>query len=213
MINKSSWQETVGLFPTPVYTTERDLELTSKEKKEIKKIIAGGMRKSGGNIMSDDSYIFTNNLKKIKKFCDHHIQRYVEEIINPKGNLNFYITQSWLNVTPPGGFHHVHCHQNSILSGVFYVSTVEDDKIIFEDPNSKVKAASTWFQEVEFNIWNSTVWYIPVSNNKLILFPSWLSHRVDSNEKATTDRISISFNTFVTGKLGSKDGLTELILK
>ena len=57
------------------------------------------------------------------------------------------------------------------------------------------------------------VWSFPVATNELILFPSWLSHQVRVNEKATTDRISISFNTFVRGTFGSRKDLTELILK
>ena len=69
------------------------------------------------------------------------------------------------------------------------------------------------FSPKVFNIWNSVTWFFPVNNNELILFPSWLVHKVDPNEKATTDRISISFNTFVRGTLGSRRGLSELILK
>ena len=46
-----------------------------------------------------------------------------------------------------------------------------------------------------------------------MLFPSWLSHGEEVNEKATTDRISLSFNTFVRGTLGSREDLTELVLK
>tara|TARA_R110002167_G_C12437687_1_gene630508 strand:- start:73 stop:711 length:639 start_codon:yes stop_codon:yes gene_type:complete len=212
MTNKSSNQETVGLFPVPVYIAERDSNLTSKEKKEIK-IIVGEMHRAVGNTISDDSYIFNKHLKTLKQYCDYHIKKYVDEIINPTEKLDFYITQSWLNVTPLGGYHHTHSHQNSIISGVFYISTVEDDKITFADPNYKIKMASPWFKKENFNIWNSTTWFIPVKNNKLILFPSWLSHQVELNEKATTDRISISFNTYVKGKLGDANELTELILK
>ena len=64
----------------------------------------------------------------------------------------------------------------------------------------------------EFNIWNSPTWFIPVNNNLLLLFPSWLSHTVEQNEKATTDRISISFNTFVKGTIGKKYDLNVLNL-
>ena len=39
------------------------------------------------------------------------------------------------------------------------------------------------------------------------------NHKVEVNEKATTDRISISFNTFVRGTLGNSNNLTELVLK
>jgi hypothetical protein len=40
-----------------------------------------------------------------------------------------------------------------------------------------------------------------------------MDHKVEVNEEATTDRISISFNTFVKGTLGVRKDLTELILK
>ena len=70
------------------------------------------------------------------------------------------------------------------------------------------------FYPIEYNIWNTFNGSIPSRNNELILFPSWLEHSVNSNEKATTDRISISFNTFAKGIFGDlKNGLNELTLK
>ena len=38
-----------------------------------------------------------------------------------------------------------------------------------------------------------------------------MGHSVEPNNKATTDRISLAFNTFVKGTLGSRENLTELI--
>ena len=206
------FQETVSLFPIPAYIAKRDSDLISREEKEIEKIIQEGMKKNVGNNSSVNNYIFDKNLKEIKQFCEHHIKKYVEEIMNPKEKLDFYITQSWLNMTEPGGFHHKHSHPNSIISGVFYIATVEDDKITFFDPSSKLKELIKI--EVEnYHLWNSTSWFIPVNNNELVLFPSWLDHNVELNEKATTDRISISFNTFVKGTFGNQEELTQLILK
>jgi len=203
-----------GLFPTPVYTVNRDSNLIPKEEKEIEKIIKEGMEKKAGNSTSTNTYIFDENLKELKQFCEQQIKIYVEQIINPKEELDFYITQSWLNITKPGEFHHEHIHTNSIISGVFYISTVEDDKIIFADPNIGMKNQIKFeFREFGSNIWNSTFWFFPVNNNQLILFPSWLIHRVDPNEKSTTDRISIAFNVFVRGELGTRTGYNELILK
>ena len=57
----------------------------------------------------------------------------------PKEELDFYITQSWINITKPDEFHHEHFHTNSIISGVFYISTEEDDAITFSNPNIKTK--------------------------------------------------------------------------
>lgn len=201
-----------GIFPTPVYVIKRDSNLTPKEETEIRKIVKEGMYKSLGNSYSNNSYIFNDKLKNIKQFCEQQLKIYVKEVINPKEELDFYITQSWLNITKPGEFHHEHSHQNSIISGVFYISTEEDDKITFSDVNAKLKEFIS-FEKEEFNIWNSSSWFFPVNNNELVLFPSWLNHKVDRNEKATTDRISLSFNTFVKGTFGSRELLKELILR
>ena len=170
------------------------------------------MYKNSGNASSTNSYIFNGKLKKLKQFCEEQLKIYVEQAIVPKEELDFYITQSWLNITKPGEYHHDHSHQNSIISGVFYISTEEDDKITFGDPNVKLRDLIK-FEKKEFNVWNSASWFFPSITNELLLFPSWLNHKVDVNEKATTDRISISFNTFVKGTLGSRKDLTELILK
>ena len=129
----------VGLFPSPVYIVKRDSNLSPKEEKDIGKIIKEGLHKETGNSQSNNSYIFNGKLKNIKQFCEEQLNIYVKEVINPKEKLDFYITQSWLNITKPGEYHHEHSHANSIISGVFYISTEEDDKITFTDPNNKVK--------------------------------------------------------------------------
>jgi len=212
MNNQSSAHTIHTAFPTPVYIVKRDLELSPKDDKDIEDIIKGGLRSNSGNSTSSNSYIFDDKLKKIKQFCEQQIAIYVKEVINPKEDLDFYITQSWLNITKPGGSHHSHFHQNSIISGVFYISTEEDDKITFSDPNAKIKKIIHSTIK-EYNLWNSTTWFFSVNNNELVLFPSWLNHEVEPNKKATTDRISLSFNTFVRGTLGNQKELTELILK
>ena len=64
----------------------------------------------------------------------------------------------------------------------------------------------------ESNLYNSMGWQIPNENFKLILFPSYLEHFVESN-KSDTPRISLSMNTFIKGSIGIKDDLTEVIFK
>ena len=181
-----------GLFPIPVYIVKRDTNLTPREEKEIGRIVKEGMYKNYGNSTSSNSDIFNGKLKKIKQYCEQHIKIYVEQIINPKQELDFYITQSWLNITKPGGFHHVHNHSNSILSGVFYISTQEGDSICFIDPNADIKNTIV-FEYKDWNKWNSVTTYFPVSEGKLVIFPSYLEHYVEPNLTQET-RISISGN-------------------
>ena len=128
-----------AIFPTSVYVVNRDSNLSSKEEIEIGEIVKEGMYRNSGNSTSNNAYIFYGKLGKIKQFCEQQIKIYVNETINPKEELDFYITQSWLNITKPGEYHHEHSHANSIISGVFYISTEEDDKITFIDPSDKLK--------------------------------------------------------------------------
>jgi hypothetical protein len=83
---------------------------------------------------------------------------------------------------------------------------------MFSDSNKRLREMIS-LQQKEFNIWNSTEWFVPSNDNELLLFPSWLVHEVLPNETATKDRISISFNTFAKGNLGTAAGLNELVLK
>ena len=203
-----------GIFPCPIYAANRNLNLDSIEEIEIEDIIQKGLfqNKTLTDYHSNDSYLFDTKLKNLKKFCEQHIENYVEQVINPIQELDFYITQSWLNVVEPGGSIHRHWHANSIISGSFYISTEEDDRIVFTDPNKAVKGILKLDQK-EYNVWNSQTWFFPVENNLLFLFPSWLEHEVAPNEKATTNRISLAFNVFAKGNFGRTMNLNELILQ
>ena len=66
-------------------------------------------------------------------------------------------------------------------------------------------------EENKFNIWNSTSWWFPVETGQLIMFPSSTTHQVDTKQ-GTNTRISLAFNTFYKGTIGSNSSLTELIL-
>ena len=128
-----------GLFPSPVYIATRNSDLDPTEKIEIEDIIKEGTRQEISASTSNDTYIFNGKLKKIKQFCEQQLKIYVEQVMNPKEELDFYITQSWLNIIKPGKTHAEHWHPNSIISGVFYISTEEDDSIKFVDPNFKIR--------------------------------------------------------------------------
>ena len=203
-----------GIFPCPIYAANRNLNLDSIEEIEIEDIIQKGLfqNKTLTDYHSNDSYLFDTKLKNLKKFCEQHIENYVEQVINPIQELDFYITQSLLNVVEPLGSIQRHWHANSIISGSFYISTEEDDRIVFTDPNKAVKGILKLDQK-EYNVWNSQTWFFPVENNLLFLFPSWLEHEVAPNEKATTNRISLAFNVFAKGNFGRTMNLNELILQ
>ena len=196
-----------GIFSNPVYITHRELDLDSTEEKEIEDIVDGGMDEAVVDSISNDMYIFDTGLYKLKEFIEEHIKIYVKEVLNPKEKLDFYITQSWLNVSIHKHSSYKHSHQNSIFSGVFYVSTVENDKLVFYDPCTNLKGR-IGVEPIEDSGWTSNAWSLSVENNILVLFPSWLEH----NALIVGHRISIAFNVFARGKFGIKNSTNELIL-
>jgi uncharacterized protein (TIGR02466 family) len=134
------------------------------------------------------------------------IKFYVDSIISPSVDISFYITQSWITWTYPGGRHFSHIHTNSVVSGVLYIDVdPTSDNIVF----SKSGEGVFDFRPKNFNPFNSDNWHIPVENNKIILFPSSLKHSVNPTSNPNT-RISLGFNTFVTGLLGADGNLNKL---
>ena len=57
---------------------------------------------------------------------------------------------------------------------------------------------------------NSESWWFEVNEGDVIMFPSSLTHMVQTVDGE--ERISIAFNTFLKGTVGDTNDLTELML-
>jgi uncharacterized protein (TIGR02466 family) len=122
-----------------------------------------------------------------------------------------YITQSWLNKTKPGEYHHLHHHTNSYLSGVLYISCLPNDVISLEDRTYGLYN-NMRFQKKKITTWNVQQITLNVVEGDFVLFPSWIPHSVNVNETKNKERISFSFNTFPIGELGEYDSANHLKL-
>jgi len=200
-----------NLFPIPIYTTKMDRGFTKQELQFVDNQ-KNKCNKNTGNINTKDNYILNRKeFKNIKKFLDKHCKDYLDTIICPKNNIELYITQSWLNYTEANQYHHKHEHPNSVVSGVFYFdSDVKNDKILFSS-NKGYQQIYTEINKEKFNLWNSETWFFPVETGDLFMFPSSTTHQVETKQGNNT-RISLAFNTFYKGSVGSNTELTELIL-
>ena len=199
-----------NLFPTPIYTTKIDRGFTKQELQFVNEQ-KEHCSKNNGNINTKDSYILNRKqFKNIKKFLDKCCKDYLDTIICPKNNIEIYITQSWLNYTEANQYHHQHAHPNSVVSGVFYFdSDIKNDKILFT--KGGYQQISPKIDKEKFNLWNSSTWFFPVETGNLFMFPSSTIHQVETKQGNNT-RISLAFNTFYKGTVGSNFELTELIL-
>ena len=159
----------------------------------------------------NESNLISENKNVLDSFIDlkDHILIEAMKFLTVYDFTNKYdveITQSWLNKTLVKQKHPFHSHQNSFLSGVYYLKTKPDDGIVF------YKTGNLDFLQYDcssYNQYNSTNWTFKVFDNDLILFPSKIYHSVEVNE-TNEERISLSFNIVLRGEFGNKEDLTYL---
>jgi uncharacterized protein (TIGR02466 family) len=195
-----------GLFPVAIGMDKLSKKLTSKQ---LKFLTTQQMRNNIGNISSIDTYILdSDELTGLRNELLKIVRKYFNTIYAPADDVDVYITQSWVNVTEPGNYHHKHSHPNSFISGVYYVhSENEFDKITFYKGGYEFIA----LEHTKWNAYNSKSWWYSVSTGDVILFPSSLMHEVPPTTNSA-NRISLAFNVFLKGRLGGYDELTELKL-
>jgi uncharacterized protein (TIGR02466 family) len=121
------------------------------------------------------------------------LEKFVAEYIGTFTSVNsLKLGNFWININGPNDYNLVHDHQNSILSGVYYVEVPEGDSgnlIIERDDTAEFFLGRYKGSGPFYTLEHS---FIPEAG-KLILFPAWTKHRVERNN-TSKERISIAFN-------------------
>jgi uncharacterized protein (TIGR02466 family) len=110
------------------------------------------------------------------------------------GITNLELGNFWININGKGDFNMPHDHQNSILSGVYYVSVPEKgmgNLVIHRGDTAEYFLTSKIYRENTLcNI--GEIQKEPIES-LVYLFPSWVKHHVEPNQ-SEKERISIAFN-------------------
>jgi uncharacterized protein (TIGR02466 family) len=139
---------------------------------------------------------------RLKEKITHYSQLYHSEIfqgIKFKTNVIQNITNMWISIYEKHHYREWHIHGMSTLSGTYYIkhdSSAESGNILFKHPNNHYMRLAHWPEgtlEIPNEVTSEIINVIPKSN-VLIIFPSWLEHKVSANLK-NDSRISLSFNT------------------
>lgn len=109
---------------------------------------------------------------------------------------DFQITGCWANVNAPQSVHRPHIHWNNYLSGVYYAQVPETaDGLIFYEPRAQALVISPKVKKLTHLTGSEA--NVDVREGRLLIFPSWLRHSV-AQTRATSDRISVSFNVMLS---------------
>lgn len=191
MISRTDW------FSSPIFVT--DWEEHSQYKNnfqnnilEMMKVSKSQSRSSVNGWQSVRNLYEHEFIKPLMDFIPICIFQTMVEMNVDLSKSKITISKMWANVNRPGSYNKSHQHNDSFISGVYYLDVPKDSgNIYFEDPrNLWCLLQASYTENDSFS--RMEVEYEP-KDGMIILFPSYLSHRVDINN-SNSDRISISFN-------------------
>ena len=201
--------EVIPLFPTPLFVAEIQ-GFTNEELEFVKQSsLYAQYKDEPGRLVGSDRFDIMH-LPEMSRVCDFvqtQLNLYAQEVMSISNRL--FPTISWLNRTSTGAYHYQHHHVNSIVSGVLYF-TEDPAPIEFHTDKNCVWHPLKMFP-TKYNQYNTHSTTIEIKQGTLLMFPSYLEHSV-MRSIAETDRISLSFNTWIDGTIGLLDKTSFLNL-
>jgi hypothetical protein len=196
----------IPAFTVPLYEFTADEQLTNKT-----------LELAQHQIYSSNANNKFNVKEPIKsKELITWFNRCLEEIKNDlykDVSFDIKVTDAWFNKSSYSEKHHLHSHPNSVLSGVFYLTTHErkaKTKFYFPNPFYYIDFSNLLCStETSITSEKSLVTEVQPVAGKLIIFPSNIKHNVDVNV-TTENRYTIAFNSFFSGIIGRKEESTML---
>lgn len=176
-----------------------------------------------GEIDKNSNFKFiknTLNEKSNLQFKNQHVLNWINGCLQEVQNelwkdqvLDFKlkVVDCWLNKSNRMQKHHRHGHPNSLYSGILYLSDHtknSETMFYFDDPWHEYET-NKFFHFLENPIkYEIHGQYIPKIGD-MIIFPSSIEHDTKPNIDKHP-RLTLAFNSFVTGKLGKESQSTLL---
>jgi uncharacterized protein (TIGR02466 family) len=197
------------IFPTPIGISHNDYDL-----EEHDRLINQEYHKHNiyNMIVSTDKYVLNSSSSNLTNFINNAIKEYAVRTLGTTQKLK--VTQSWCTKhenIPQETFTHI--HQNSIISGVYYVNATEENEgLTFHKDTTYNDTYISWETNEELKkeyYWNWDWYKFPAKTGMLILFPSRLKHGVFGGMSKNI-RCSLAFNTWFEDEIGTVDNFTRL---
>lgn len=190
-------------FSSPVSMTkwnehEDHSQKIIKEIYRLKKLIPSDSRSNVNGWQSVKNLYEYEFLTNFLNYSTLPITQYLMDLKLDLSKFNLTLNQMWANVNGANSYNRSHQHPDSFISGVYYLKVPKNSgNLVFEDPRNPWCILQGSYTEM--NSFSSTEVQYEPSPGLMILFPSYLPHRVEINN-SKEDRISISFNVSLIKK-------------
>jgi uncharacterized protein (TIGR02466 family) len=193
------------LFSAPVYVNN----LGDFSKPDLRQLEYTHLAPTGEsyNFLSsvDKNVLDRPELSQVRALVMKEIEFCAYEIHGVARHVEFYITNSWVNIYGRGDQAGAHLHHNSLLSGVLYLQASDaGGEIVFHKDihGQNVFPLAIDPEIASSNIYNCKSWGYAPRTNDICIFPSHLSHSVQPNG-SDQGRWSLAFNVFIRGEFGA----------
>jgi uncharacterized protein (TIGR02466 family) len=187
------------LFPTIIYI--KDLPNANELNSYLEKHIVEWSNQDKGvsktNVNGWHSQTDMNHKKEYEPLIRELFQMQNEIVKEEHLDMEPRLGNMWANINPPGGYNNSHIHPNSLFSGAYYVKAKPNSgRLALMDPRPGVQQIMPTRKpgKMPRELWRDA--YYDAVPGRLIMFPSWLWHKVELNQSNDV-RISVSFNFII----------------
>ena len=187
------------LFPTIIYI--KDLPNANELNSYLEKHIVEWSNQDKGvsktNVNGWHSQTDMNHKKEYEPLIRELFQMQNEIVKEEHLDMEPRLGNMWANINPPGGYNNNHIHPNSLFSGAYYVKAQPNSgRLALMDPRPGVQQIMPTRKpgKMPRELWRDA--YYDAVPGRLIMFPSWLWHKVELNQSNDV-RISVSFNFII----------------
>ena len=143
--------------------------------------------------------------KEIKVWVEECAKDFLDNVLEMEYE-EFFLTESWLNISGKGGYQKVHNHSNSIISGTLYLKSEENHPPL-EFKKQKMEfepfiSLTEHYKKGNPNTANTLAF--PCTQNSMFVFNSYLYHGHGASQ-IESERIGLAWNGLVNFVEKDKD--------
>jgi len=181
----------IDIFKTSIYKTSLEnkeyinyfINLLNNQRKLSDKNIVSNI----GGFQSKSLNIIDENIKK-----NLFIKPALEYIKQFNKDYKIELSSFWINSNNKNDYNLLHNHDDSNISGVYYIKAPENSgRIVFQNGDLTKMNSNNQYCFDDANFYSR--YFVPVKQYDLILFSSETFHYVEPN-RSNEERISVAFN-------------------
>jgi uncharacterized protein (TIGR02466 family) len=199
--------EVIPLFPNTIGLVKIEEDLSELQK--IKKLKYIHNNENGS--ASTTNFDLLDNFPNHKKLITSYFEEFKDNVLGLK-STQFIMTTSWATKTMRGQSSDYHNHKNCAYSAVFYLDDVDEGGMLNFSNLGLTQQSMMFNTPSKPNIFNTDIFYIEAKKNMMVIFPSYLMHRINKY-MGNEPRYSIAVNFIPCGQLGLKDSSVYVVVE